>query len=112
MPEYINQASGVKTAGIDHIYAVTINDAFVLKAFAEQLQGADKLSFIADDSGAFIKALDAGVDLGDKGLGYRSRRFSMLIKDGKVVQFNDEKGPGMTDLSRVSKIISQASCDI
>ena len=98
----------MKNAGVAHTYAITVNDAFVVKAFAEQLNASDKLSFIADDSGEFIKALDAGVNLGDKGLGYRSRRFSMLIKDGKVVQFNDEKGPGMTDMSRVTKVLSQA----
>jgi len=54
-----------------------------------------------------VKQLDAGVDLSAAGLGFRCRRFSMLIENGKVVQFNDEKGAKMTELSRVAHILSQ-----
>ena len=54
-----------------------------------------------------MKLLDAGTDLSGAGLGFRCRRFSMLIQDGKVAQFNDEKGAKMTELSRVAHILSQ-----
>ena len=84
-----------------------MNDPFVVKAFAEKLAGQDKLTFIADSNGDFTKALDTGADLSAAGLGFRSRRFSMYIKDGKVEQFNDEKGPKMTDLSKVANILQQ-----
>jgi len=65
------------------------------------------MSFIADGNGDFTKALDVGLDLSAGGLGFRCRRFSMLIQDGKVTQINDEKGPKMTDLSKVSQILNQ-----
>jgi len=51
--------------------------------------------------------LDLTADLSAAGLGTRSRRFSMVIKDGQVVEFNDEKGPQMTDLSRVVNVLNQ-----
>lgn len=107
VPEYIEKAADIKKGGVEKVFALTVNDPFVVKAFAEKLAGQDKLAFIADSNGDFTKALDAGADLSAAGLGFRSRRFSMYIKDGKVEQFNDEKSPKMTDLSRVPHILQQ-----
>jgi len=51
--------------------------------------------------------MDVGVDLSKGALGYRSRRFTMIIDNKKVTEFNDEKGPQMTDLSRVVSVLTQ-----
>ena len=106
IPEYIQRASELQAAGAK-IFAMAVNDPFVLKAFAESLGGKDKIGYLADGNAEFTKALDAGLDLSAAGLGFRSRRFSLLIEDGKVVQFNDEQGPKLTDVSKVSQILGQ-----
>jgi len=107
IPEYLDKAKEVKEGGAKKVYALAVNDPFVLQAFAEKLGGNENVSFIADPNGEFIKKLDVTTDLSAAGLGIRSRRFSLVAKDGEVVQFNDEKGPGMTDLSRVANILTQ-----
>ena len=107
IPEYIQKAADIISGGATKVYSTAVNDPFVVKAFAEKLNSQEKMSWIADGNGEFTKALDVGIDLSAGGLGQRCRRFSMLIKDGKVVQFNDEQGPKMTDLSKVAQIMSQ-----
>lgn len=69
---------------------MAVNDPFVTKAFAEKLNASTHVEFVADGNGDFTRALDLGVDLGAAGLGYRSRRFSLIIKDGVVTELNDE----------------------
>eukprot|EP00331_Platyophrya_macrostoma_P013558 CAMPEP_0176410924 /NCGR_PEP_ID=MMETSP0127-20121128/3323_1 /TAXON_ID=938130 /ORGANISM="Platyophrya macrostoma, Strain WH" /LENGTH=189 /DNA_ID=CAMNT_0017790467 /DNA_START=21 /DNA_END=590 /DNA_ORIENTATION=- len=107
LPEYIKRAAELKADGTDKIFAMSVNDPFVLGAFAKKLAAGDAITWIADGNGEFTKALDAGVDLSGPGLGFRSRRFTMIIENKKVVEFNDEKGPQMTDLSRVVSVLSQ-----
>ncbi len=107
IPEYVQKAKELKGSGVAKVYALAVNDPFVLKAFADQIAVKEDITYIADGSGDLIKTLYLETDLRAAGLGIRARRFSLLIKDGKVVQLNDEKGPKMTDLSRVSQILSQ-----
>jgi peroxiredoxin len=107
LPEYIQKFSDLKSGGATKVYSISVNDPFVVKVFAEKLNSQDKMTFIADGNGELTKALEVGLDLSAGGLGFRCRRFSMLIQDGKVIQFNDEQGPKMTDLSKVSQILTQ-----
>lgn len=86
---------------------MAVNDPFVVAAFARKLEGDENVSWIADGNGDFAKALNVGVDLKKAGLGARCRRFTMIIENNKVIEFNDEKGPEMTDLSRVHTVLSQ-----
>lgn len=86
---------------------MSVNDPFVVGAFAKKLESKDTLTWIADGNGDFTKALDVGVDLSKGSLGYRCRRFTMIIENKKVIEFNDEKGPQMTDLSRVVSVLAQ-----
>ena len=85
------------------MYPLAINDPFVMKEFAEELGAA--MPFIADGSGDFTRALDAGVDLSDHGLGYRSRRFTAVIENGVVTAVNDENGPGFSDTSKADTVL-------
>lgn len=75
-----------------------------MKEFAEELQA--EMPFIADGSGDFTRALDAGVDLSEHGLGYRTRRFTAVIEGGKVVSVNDENGPGFTITSKADTVLA------
>jgi len=102
IPEYIKLVEQFKQKGA-HVVALTVNDPFVCKEFGEELGGG--ITFLADGAGKFTMSLDAGVDLSDKALGYRTRRFSAFVEDGTITQLNDEGGPGMTDLSRAETML-------
>lgn len=93
-PGYIEQADQFKAAGVDEIWCVSVNDAFVMGAWGRELKAAGKVRMMADGSAAFAKATGLTLDLSEKGLGLRSGRYSMLVKDGVVTQLNDEKGGG------------------
>jgi len=93
-PGYIDLAEQFKAAGVDEIWCVSVNDAFVMGAWGRELKAAGKVRMMADGSAAFAKATGLTLDLSDKGLGLRSGRYSLLVKDGAVTQLNDEKGGG------------------
>ena len=93
-PGYIDLFEQFKAAGVDEIWCVSVNDAFVMGAWGRELKAAGKVRMMADGSAAFAKATGLTLDLNDKGLGLRSGRYSMLVKDGVVTQLNDEKGGG------------------
>ena len=93
-PGYIYLADQFKAAGVDEIWCVSVNDAFVMGAWGRELQAAGKVRMMADGSATFAKATGLTLDLSDKGLGLRSGRYSMLVKDGVVTRLNDEQGGG------------------
>jgi peroxiredoxin len=69
--------------GVNDILCISVNDPFSLAAWA-QAEGADQVSFLPDVKGDFTRAMGMMIDLSDKGMGYRSRRYSMLVKDGVI----------------------------
>jgi glutaredoxin/glutathione-dependent peroxiredoxin len=93
-PGYIDAFDAFKAAGVDEIWCMSVNDAFVMGAWGRELKAAGKVRMMADGSAEFAKALGLTLDLTAKGLGLRSGRFSLLAKDGVVTQLNDEKGGG------------------
>lgn len=93
-PGYIDQAAQFKAAGVDEIWCVSVNDAFVMGAWGRELKAAGKVRMMADGSADFARATGLTLDLTDKGLGLRSGRYSMLVKDGVVTQLNNENGGG------------------
>jgi len=93
-PGYIDAFDAFKAAGVHEIWCASVNDAFVMGAWGRELKAAGKVRMMADGSAEFAKALGLTLDLTAKGLGLRSGRFSLLVKDGVVTQLNDEKGGG------------------
>lgn len=86
---------------------MSVNDPFVVKEFAKVKDAKDRIKWIADGNGDLTKALDVMIDLGKGHLGKRTRRFSMIVDNGKVTEFNDEKSADLTELSKVSTILKQ-----
>lgn len=107
LPGYIEQAEAFKAAGVDEIWCVSVNDAFVMGAWGREQNATGKVRMIADGDAAFAKATGLTLDLNGKGLGLRSNRYSMLVKDGKVVSLNVE-GPGKFDVSDAATLLAQA----
>jgi glutaredoxin/glutathione-dependent peroxiredoxin len=87
---------------------MSVNDPFVVSAFADKLGGKHLVNYIADGNGDFTKALGLDFDLSAVQLGHiRTKRMSMIIDDGKVSHFNNEDGPAFTDVSACSTVLKQ-----
>jgi peroxiredoxin (alkyl hydroperoxide reductase subunit C) len=92
LPSYVNNYDKVKAQGIDTIACTAVNDAFVMDAWGKDRGVGDKVKMLADGSGDYVKKLGLELDLRDKGLGVRGKRFSMIVKDGVVQKLNIDEG--------------------
>ncbi len=108
VPGYVEKFADLKAAGVDEIWCLSVNDAFVMGAWARDQKTGDKVRMLADGDAAFAKATGLTLDLNGKGLGLRSNRYSMLVKDGKVVSLNIE-GPGKFEVSDADTLLAQAT---
>ena len=106
VPGYVAQAEAFKAAGVDEIWCLAVNDAFVMGAWARDQKTAGKVRMLADGDAAFAKATGLTLDLNGKGLGLRSNRYSMLVRDGKVATLNIE-GPGKFEVSDGATLLAQ-----
>ncbi|BCN37132.1 peroxiredoxin [Alicycliphilus denitrificans] len=107
VPGYVEQAEAFKAAGVDEIWCLAVNDAFVMGAWARDQKTGGKVRMLADGDAAFAKAVGLTLDLNGKGLGLRSNRYSMLVKDGKIVTLNVE-APGKFEVSDAATLLAQA----
>ena len=107
VPGYVEKASELKAAGVDEIWCVSVNDAFVMGAWGRDQKTADKVRMMADGSAEFTKAAGLTLDLTTRGMGIRSQRYSMLVVDGVVKTLNIE-GPGKFEVSNADTMLAQA----
>jgi len=107
VPGYLEQYEQLKSAGVDEVWCLSVNDPFVMGAWSKDQKATGKIRFIADGSAEFAKAVGLTLDLTARGLGLRSNRYSMLVKDGKVVTLNVE-GPGEFVVSDAKTMLEQA----
>jgi len=107
VPGYVEQFADLKAAGVDEVWCGAVNDAFVMGAWAREQQTAGKVRMLADGSAEFAKATGMTLDLTARGLGLRSDRYSMLIKDGVVKAINRE-APGKFEVSDAATLLAQA----
>src|SRR5574343_1841801 len=106
VPGYVEQAEAFKAAGVDEIWCLSVNDAFVMGAWARDQKTAGKVRMLADGSADFAKATGLTLDLTARGMGLRSNRYSMLVKDGVVASLNVE-GPGKFEVSDAGPLLAQ-----
>lgn len=107
VPGYMEKQAELKAAGVDEIWCVSVNDAFVMGAWARDQHTQGKVRMLADGSADFAKATGLVLDLTAKGMGVRSDRYSMLVKDGKVMTLNAE-APGKFEVSNAETLLAQA----
>jgi len=107
VPGYVARAAELKAAGIDEIWCVSVNDAFVMGAWGRDQKASGTVRMMADGSADFAKATGLTLDLTAKGMGLRSNRYSMLVVDGVVKSLNVE-GPGKFEVSDADTMLSQA----
>ncbi|KAE9540028.1 hypothetical protein AGLY_005280 [Aphis glycines] len=104
LPGYVNTAEDLKSKGVDEIVCVSVNDAFVMAAWAQDQKAEGKVRLLADPNAELTKAFDLAIDLPPLG-GTRSKRYSMLIKNGKVEQLNVEPDNTGLSCSLANKIV-------
>ncbi|KAG9456123.1 hypothetical protein H6P81_000631 [Aristolochia fimbriata] len=96
VPGFIQKAEELKSKGVDEILLVSVNDPFVMKEWAKTFPENKHVKFLADGSATYTHALGLELDLSEKGLGTRSRRFALLVDDLKVKVANVEQGGEFT----------------
>lgn len=106
VPGYIERISALKDAGVSGVYVVGVNDAFVMKAWGDSLGGeSDGVRYLADPSGEFSKELgllfDAEKFFGNK----RSKRYALVVEDGKVSAVFEEPDNVSVDVSAAGKVL-------
>jgi peroxiredoxin len=107
VPGYVEGADALRAAGVDEIWCVSVNDAFVMGAWGRDQKTSGKVRMMADGSAEFTKAAGLTLDLGARGMGLRSQRYSMLVVDGVVKSLNVE-GPGKFEVSDAATLLAQA----
>jgi peroxiredoxin len=107
VPGYVEKAEALRAAGIDEVWCVSVNDAFVMGAWGRDQKTAGKVRMMADGSAAFAQATGLVLDLTARGMGVRSNRYSMLVVDGVVRTLNVE-GPGKFEVSDAETLLKQA----
>ena len=107
VPGYLEKVQEFKSSGVDEIWCVSVNDAFVMGAWGREVKSGGKVRMLADGSAEFAKATGLTLDLNGRGMGLRSTRYSMLVKNGKVAALNIE-APGKFEVSDAATLLSQA----
>ncbi|MGE3142491.1 MAG: peroxiredoxin [Hyphomonadaceae bacterium] len=92
LPSFRDKAAELKAKGVDTIACTSVNDAFVMSAWAKDQNAGDSILMLADGNGDFARAVGLEFDGGKFGMGKRSARYSMIVKDGVVQKLNVEEG--------------------
>ncbi|MFZ3324165.1 MAG: peroxiredoxin [Usitatibacter sp.] len=108
VPSYLANFEKLKAKGVDEIWCLSVNDAFVMGAWSRDQKAGGKIRFMADGSAEYTKKLGLTLDLTARGLGLRSNRYSMLVDDGVVKTLNIE-GPGKFEVSDGDTMVKQAA---
>ena len=109
VPSFIRTRDGFAAKGVDEIICVSVNDPFVMKAWDEATgAGAAGITMLADPDAAFTRAIGMNFDAAPVGLLSRSRRYAMLVENGKVTALNVEEGPGACEISAGEALLTRA----
>lgn len=107
VPGYVALHEELRAAGVDEIWCISVNDAFVMGAWAREQGTAGKVRMLADGSADFTRATGLELDLSTRGMGLRSQRYSMLVVNGEVRTLNIE-APGKFEVSDAATMLGQA----
>lgn len=100
VPSFIRTKDQFAAKGVDEIICVSVNDPFVMKAWGEATgASAAGITMLADAGSDFTTAIGMNFDAPPAGLMARSKRYAMIVEDGKVTLFQAEENPGVCDVS-------------
>lgn len=105
LPGFVEKAKELRAKGVDRIVCMSVNDAFVMKAWGQTQNAMGVVDMMADGNGEFTKALGLTLDGSGFGMGQRSQRFSAIIDNGVVKALNVEK-PGAFEVSSADYMLA------
>ena len=105
LPGYVANADKIKAKGIDNIFCLSVNDPFVMNAWAETNNAGGKITMLSDPYLLFTKAIGAEVDRNSKGMGIRSNRYAMVIQNLEVINLQFEKETKQCGLSSAEGVL-------
>lgn len=108
LPGFVDKAGDLKAHGVDRIVCMSVNDAFVMKAWGQAQNALGVVEMVADGNGDFTRALGLGLDARGFGMGERSQRFAAILKDGVVKDLFVE-APGAFEVSSAEYVLSKLS---
>jgi len=106
VPSYVQNRDALKAKGVDDVLCMSVNDPFVMGAWARDQHSSGKVRMMGDGSAKYTKALGLELDLDGRGMGMRCQRFSMLVDDGVVKALNVE-APGKYEVSGAETMLKQ-----
>jgi peroxiredoxin len=106
VPSYVQNFDKLKAKGVNEIWCLAVNDAFVMAAWGRDQKAAGKVRMLADGAADYAKKLGLELDLNARGMGMRAQRFSMLVEDGVVKKLNIE-APGKYEVSGAEAMLGQ-----
>ena len=107
LPSFLAHLDAIKAKGVDAVICTSTNDAFVMDAWAEHTGGKGKIDFLSDGNGDFAKATGLSMDGSGFGLGLRSKRYAMIVDDGKVTWMAVEDVPSKAEASGAEAVLGQ-----
>ncbi len=105
VPGYVQLHDALKAKGVDEVWCVSVNDAFVMGSWGRELGTKGKVRMLGDGNAEFSQAVDLTLDLTGRGMGIRSNRYAMLVKDGVVKALHVEE-PGKFDVSSAEAMLA------
>lgn len=105
LPGFVARYDDLRAKGVDHVVCVSVNDVFVMSAWGKS-QNGENLIMAADGSAEWTRALGLEFDLTARGLGVRSRRYSMIVDNGVVKNINVEEAAAV-EVSSADQILEQ-----
>lgn len=108
VPGYVAECDALRAKGIDEIWCLSVNDAFVMGAWGRDQNATGKVRMMADGSAEYTRKLGLELDLTARGMGMRCQRFSMLVDNGVVKILNIE-APGQFEVSDAATMLKQLS---
>ena len=107
LPGFLNSEEEIKKKNIKKIICVSVNDPFVMDAWAQLHKAKGKIIMLADNKCNFTKAIGAEKDLSHRGLGIRSGRYTMLIEKGLIKKISEEEIPGKCEITSAENFLKE-----
>ena len=107
LPGFVKVADALLEKGVDAVVCISINDPFVMDAWAKAQGVGENIQMLCDPTAAFTNAIGLNLDLADFGLGVRSERYSMIVDDGVATTVNVEESILACDASSADALLAQ-----